>query len=737
MKRKSLLCVAVAAAIGMSAAHAAGAEVKIGQSRVDQPAATQAGDGIIVKYRSGTLAATSSANKARVFEAAAARAGAAKLAPRGAGLAAALERRMGTGAELMRLNQRLDRASLERLVNELQADPAVEYAVVNDRDYALRPVERRQAQAAFTPDDTFFPVYQWNFRNDTPGGIDAEEAWDISTGEGVVVAVLDTGILPDHPDMNAGQLLEGYDFMTDPWMSRRPTADRVPGALDYGDWNPVADECYAGSPAQESSWHGTHVAGTVAETTNNALGAAGLAFDAKVLPVRVLGRCGGMLADIADAIVWASGGDVPGVPANENPAEVINLSLGGGSACNAVYQEAIDIAVANGSTVVVAAGNSNANAANSRPASCNNVIAVGATRITGGKAYYSNWGDVIDLSAPGGGGSDDPGNGGWDGFIIQAGSDAATTPDSGDYLYTGYIGTSMAAPHVAAVAALVQSARVEAGMDPLMPAEMESLLKETARPFPVSIPSSTPMGAGIVDPGNALNTTLVPPCDPDVEECTPPATDIENKVPLRGLSGTAGSEALYAIQVPEGVTGPLSIVTSGGRGDVSMYVSLDEEPSADDADWSSTRPGNNEVVRINNPEAGTYYIKLVGVRDYSNLTLQARFEEPEDGGGPGGNELENGVPVTGIAGDAQSEQFWTINVPAGTASLNVQMAGGTGDADLYVRYGAQPTTTDYACRPYQFGNNETCTISNPTAGTWHIMIRGFSAFSGVSLTGSY
>src|SRR5690606_419858 len=116
---------------------------------------------------------------------------------------------------------------------------------------------------------------------------------------------------------------------------------------------------------------------------------------------------------------------------------------------------------------------------------------------------------------------------------------------------------------------------------------------------------------------------------------------------------------------------------------------------------------------------------------------QARFQEPENGGEPGGNELENGVPVTDISGAAGSEQFWTIQVPAGSASLGVVMEGGTGDADLYVRYGAQPTATEYACRPYLFGNNETCTIANPTAGTWHVMIRGFEDFTGVSLTGSY
>ncbi len=127
----------------------------------------------------------------------------------------------------------------------------------------------------------------------------------------------------------------------------------------------------------------------MAEATNNGVGMAGVAPKASILPVRVVGRCGGYSSDIADAIVWASGGTVEGVPANTNPAEVINISLGGGGPCDSATQLAINGAVSRGTTVVVAAGNDGDDAANHSPASCNNTITVGATRITGGVTYYS------------------------------------------------------------------------------------------------------------------------------------------------------------------------------------------------------------------------------------------------------------------------------------------------------------------------------------------------------------
>src|SRR5690606_21615512 len=157
-------------------------------------------------------------------------------------------------------------------------------------------------QPQLVPDDQYYAQYNCHLQN-TVGGIRAPSAWDQSTGEGIVVAVLDTGIAL-HPDMYAN-MLQGYDVITDPFVSRRPT----------------------------------HVSGTVAELTNNGIGMAGVAHDAQVLPVRVLGRCGGYTSDIVDAVVWAAGDEVPDVPMNENPAEVINLSLGGFGACAAIEQD--------------------------------------------------------------------------------------------------------------------------------------------------------------------------------------------------------------------------------------------------------------------------------------------------------------------------------------------------------------------------------------------------------------
>ncbi|RPD84359.1 pre-peptidase C-terminal domain-containing protein [Luteimonas sp. 100069] len=221
----------------------------------------------------------------------------------------------------------------------------------------------------------------------------------------------------------------------------------------------------------------------------------------------------------------------------------------------------------------------------------------------------------------------------------------------------------------------------------------------------------------------------------EVGDLSPDAIELTNRTPLSGQSGAAGTKLLYSIEVPENVSGPLSITTSGGSGNVTLYVSRDVEPQADAYDFISQRPGNNEVVRIADVEAGIYYIKVVGQSAFANVTVQARHNLPSEGGGEG--SLRNGVPVTGLAGAAGTQQFWTIQVPAGTASLRVAMTGGTGDADLYLRYGAQPTTTAYDCRPFLSGNNETCTVANPQAGTYHVLVNAYSTFSGATLTATW
>lgn len=620
LRRNALAAAMLSLTAGAGLAQAA--DLRVAAPPRTTAAARAAVDGIIVKYRAGSAAAGDRAAKLAVVDSALARASlTAGTGPsaRAAAFGPRVARRLGVGADLIRLQSRLGGAGLDRLLAELRADPSVLYAVPDAVMYPVdapstprrAAVARADASPSLVPNDPYYTSHNWHFHHPV-GGVNAPAAWDVSRGAGVVVAVLDTGIVP-HPDFAAGTVLEGYDFISNATRSRRPTDERVPGALDQGDWMEAADVCYSGSPKQDSSWHGTHVAGTIAEATNNGVGMAGLAHEATILPVRVLGRCGGSLSDIADAIVWASGGTVAGIPANTTPADIINMSLGGGGACDPVYQEAISGAVSRGTLVVVAAGNDEIDVSGARPANCANVVAVGATGITGQEAYYSNFGTLVDLAGPGGGVTD----GNPDGYVWQAVANSTTVPN-GTYSYGGKAGTSMSAPHVAAVAALVQSALVASDRDALAPAALETLLKQSARPFPVTIDPARPIGTGIVDAKRALDAALAPPCESD---CAPTAIPLTNKVAVRGIAGAAGSATLYSFEAVAGR--PVSFITYGGTGNVSIYVGEGSAPSAAAFKAKSTRVGNAETVRISAPVAGTYYISVGGESAFAGVTLLA------------------------------------------------------------------------------------------------------------------
>ena len=371
---------------------------------------------------------------------------------------------------------------------------------VMDRLTALTLIEKvdpdLQHKRLLTPNDTYWSS-QWNLQSplDFPGSANLRPAWDITQGSSsTVVAVVDTGVRP-HFDFQA--LLPGYDFVSDSFYAN-DGGGRDADAYDPGDWI-SAGECEE-TTGSDSSWHGTHVAGIIAAASNNATGIAGTNWNSRILPVRVLGKCGGTVADIVDGMSWAAGLSVPGVPNNPNPAKVINMSLGGinpNGCAKSAYQEAINLIKSRGVLIVVAAGNDNTEAANFVPASCDGVMTVGAVGPTGYRASYSNYSKQykVDISAPGGDQryGDDYG-------ILSTVNTGTTVPGLPDYGYKQ--GTSMAAPHVAGIAALAL------GLDAQIAPELLQLsLLLSSRSFPASstCTSDYPLcGLGIVDAAQTL-----------------------------------------------------------------------------------------------------------------------------------------------------------------------------------------------------------------------------------------
>lgn len=344
-------------------------------------------------------------------------------AARQSGVQAEDLRPTATGGRVLKTDRALPPAEAEQFLATLRSDPRVEYA---DPDAIMQP-------AVTEPNDSYYTL-QWDLWEDT-GGLRAPGAWAFNRGEGVVVAVVDTGI-NGHSDV-AANVLPGYDMISSATMARDGDG-RDSNPTDQGDW--VSDgQCSSGSPGSASSWHGTHVAGTVGAVAGNGKGVTGVAPEAKLLPLRALGACGGYTSDVTASIIWAAGGDVSGTPRNPNPARVINLSLGGIAPCSTTYQNAINFAYNAGAVVVVSAGNGNRPAAESAPANCQNVITVAASSRAGGRASYSNYGSAVDVTAPGG----DSSLNGVPGGILSTLNAGTTTP--GTEAYTYMRGTSMAA----------------------------------------------------------------------------------------------------------------------------------------------------------------------------------------------------------------------------------------------------------------------------------------------------
>jgi serine protease len=452
---------------------------------------------VIVKFRADTTIVRQHALAARAESVAVGSA----LAGRAATLGARVGRTLEAGAPVGERSQvvRARGVDAQTLAAQLAADAEVEYAVPNGRRRILT-----------APNDPLYPAAaagvrvhgpdsgQWYLRasdGTLVSAIDIESAWARSTGSAsVVVAVLDTGVRPEHPDL-AGRLLAGYNFVADPIVANNGGSGRGAGATDPGDWTTAAEnsdrsgDFFGCDPAgtgaavdTPSSWHGTGTSSLIGAATDNGVGMAATAPGVTLLPVRVLGKCFGSDADILAGMRWAVGLHVDGVPDNPNPAKVLNMSLGSAGRCNAAYQSAVNDVIASGAVIVAAAGNS-AGGAVGTPADCAGVIAVLALRHVGTKVGFSDLGPEIAIAAPGGNCVNTAAGSPCLYPILAATNSGAQGPVGSGWTDSdnASVGTSFAAPLVAGTAALMVSLQPS-----LSPAQLRTALRVTARTFPTT-----------------------------------------------------------------------------------------------------------------------------------------------------------------------------------------------------------------------------------------------------------
>jgi serine protease len=418
-----------------------------------------------------------------------------------AGLRLQRLRTVGGRMEVLRIDAGVDAAAALRA---LRASAAVDFAVP----------DRRVRAHAVQPNDPLF-AQQWYLGAAQIAATRASTAWDVTLGgtpqaSPVVVAIIDTGVRPEHPDLGwasaGGKLLPGYDFVSSDKASVFSTANDGDGwdedPTDPGDFLSAGDlqsdlykgkKCGGGDSQEEptnSSWHGTRVAGLIAAGSDNGEGITGTGYHVRVVPVRALGKCGGYDSDVMAAMYWAAGLSIPssllsGAPApNANPARIINMSLGGVGECNAAYQQVTRDVTAAGTLIVASAGNEGGPV--DSPANCPGVLGVAGLRHAGTKVGYSNLGAEVGVAAPAGNCVNLTGACLFS--LITSSNGGATTPGASSYTTpaSGNVGTSFSSPLAAASAGLMLAVNPR-----LTPAKLSARLKETARAFPATSDNAT------------------------------------------------------------------------------------------------------------------------------------------------------------------------------------------------------------------------------------------------------
>lgn len=572
-----------------------------------------------------------------------------------AGRASALGQRLGrtleAGAAAGERTQvvRGSGISAAALAASLAADPDVEYAVPNQR-----------MRIATAPNDPYYlvgpavaggsggPVSgQWYLRAPTStvvSSIDIEAAWALTTGNSsVVVAILDTGVRKGHPDLN-GRLLDGYDFITDAAVAG-DGGGRDSDPTDEGDYTTAAENSnpngafYKCDPdglgraiPSPSSWHGTSTASLVGAATNDNFGMAGTAPGVKILPLRVLGKCGGLESDILAAMRWAVGLPVDGMPTNPNPAKVLNMSLGGGN-CDAFYQAAVNDVIATGAVIVAAAGNDDGRAVEA-PASCTGVVGVAGLRHVGTKNGFSSLGPEVAISAPGGNCADTSSGVGCLYPILAATDTGDTTPvrsswtDSFNYT----IGTSFSSPLVAGVVGLMFSRDRT-----LTPTQVRTKLTLTARPFPS--PSSDPSVPLCVAP----SATRQIECHCTTSTCGAGMLDAGAAVAAVGASGPTARIAVTPAAPTAG--SPVSLSGSGSTPSGNTVITGYQWTVTDASGVAASISNATSVSASWTPSAADTYTVTLAVSDgLANIGLAtqtvtvaaAPVATPPSGGSGGG-----------------------------------------------------------------------------------------------------
>ncbi|MGH8796460.1 MAG: S8 family peptidase, partial [Caldimonas sp.] len=483
----------------------------LAQTAAVAPAGANANARVIVKYKADSVLLR------KTTQSAGTEAASAQLASRAQALGQRLGIGLSAGAGITERSHVVFASGIgsEDLAQRIAAQSDIEYAVpdVRRHRYAV-PSDPFYASRAATSFSGGPLVGQWYLKpaaapttaptsltaNTAPAAIDAQTAWDITIGSSsTVVAVLDTGVRFDHADFktvaDGGNLLSGYDMVSEDAPGVFVTAGDGDGrdadASDPGDFVTAGDVghgCTSDDIGASSSWHGTETIGLIGAVTDNSAGIASVGRNVLVLPVRVLGKCGGNDSDIIAAMLWAAGLSVPGVPLNTHKARVINLSLGGVGACSQAYVDAVAQVNAQGTVVVASAGNSAGHAV-STPANCPGVIGVAGLRYVGTKVGFSDIGTEISISAPGGNCINITSGSSCLYPIMTTSNSGKTTPKSnaaGGSVYTDSfkmpsIGTSFSAPLVSGTVALMLS--VQPGLTPV---QAKSILQSSANPFPTT-----------------------------------------------------------------------------------------------------------------------------------------------------------------------------------------------------------------------------------------------------------